>query len=502
MNCFTPLFALPLAGIGLLSANVPFPTVEQLRPLETAAAKAHPLPEALRLRLLDQLAADIVAPLRTPMRRLWLPRDFTFDASAFRQAFEHDWNDRDDAPERMRELNVQFADVLDALRQAQHERETRMIEELSRMPGVITLENGMLCEPLPGEHPVPLSRADSIEACDLRGDVYYAAPIGEGDLIDIADLPSCIAELADRLPAASTWVFIVPTYLLRQEECRNMPLESGYLALILRHGEKEDASPGAWSRLADAWNSAKPARNETTHIEALRAGISRYAGHSIALLIKKSLYHASSDPIPFDKEQLESALLRHLNAIASASLQNASRKAADREETWASYKAIMEARQTEVERGLLRLHAGLPGVHVEDSGVQYAIEKSDHPEENKPFAQANRVAVARVNGKKLFEQSMRPGDIPCLAELVSRMPEGQSWRFLIPASQIGDYKLLDDMGAGVALTFTVCDTGDDAEDTGGEISVGPTAAEEDGDGPQEGNVAPAANQPFPTPANR
>ena len=444
------------------------------------------MPDVMRLNLLDYLAADIVAPIRTSMRRLWLPEGFTFAVDAFRRAFEHDWNDSDDAPERMRELNVQFAHMLDCLQKAQHEQETRLIEEFAHTPGIIAFENGILCEPLPSLRPeenVPLLRADSIEVCDLRGDVYYAAPIGEGDLIDIADLPSCIAERTDRLPAASTWVFIVPVSLLSRNECRNMPMESSYLVFILRHGEKDGEASGAWNKLVAAWNKVNSQSEADALREPQRAAISQYAGHTIALLIKKSLYHASSNPIPFDKAELEDALLRHLNAIASPSPEHAQNENTDREKTRETYHAIMEARQTEIERGLLRLHAELPGVHVENSGVQYSIEKSNTPEENKPFAQASRVAVTRVNGKKLFEQPMRPTDIPCLAELVSRIPDGRSWRFLIPASQVGDYKLLDDMGAGVTLTFTVCDAEDEAENRGEESIAVPSGEDEE----QRGN---------------
>lgn len=483
MNRFTPLFALTTAGSGFLLAEAPFPTAEQVQSLETAAAKAHPVPNELCLTLLDKLAADIVAPLRTPLRRLWLPHGFFFDTNAFRQAFEHDWNGLDDATERMQELNVQFADVLSGLRKAQYERETRLIEDLSRMPGVTSLDNGMLCEPLPcgrTEENVTVLQADSIEVCNLRGDAYYAAPIAEGDLIDIADLPSCIAELTDSLPKARAWVFIVPIALLSQDECRNMPMKSSYLVFILRHGEKDGEASGAWSRLASAWNNGKSAEEVVPHCETLRTGLSQYAGHTIALLIKKSLYLASSDLFPFDKTQLGTALLRHLNAItsASASPQDMQNGAADREEAHEAYQTIMEARQTEIERGLLRLHAGLPGVHVEESGLQYSVERAEMPEKNKPFVQANRVAVTRINGKKLFDQPMRPADIPCLSKLVASIPDGKSWRFLIPASQIGDYKLLDDMSAGVALTFTVCDAEDEDANISEESSAAPSTVKE------------------------
>lgn len=489
MNLFTPLLVLTVAGSGLLWAEDPFPTTEQLRPLEAAAAEAHPMPDALRLNLLDDLAADIVAPLRTPMRRLWLPENFTFDADAFRRAFEHDWNDRDDAPERMQELNVQFARMLDSLQKAQHEQETRLIEALARTPGVVAFENGLLCEPLPGvraEENVSILRADSIEVCDLRGDVYYAAPVGEGDLIDIADLPSCIAESTDHLPAARTWVFIVPVSMLSRDECRNMPTESSRLVFILRHGEKDNANQGAWGRLAAAPNNGNSQSEANALRMPQRAAISQYAGHTIALMIKKSLYRASTESFPFDKAELEDALLRHLNAIASASPEHAQNGNTGREKTWEAYQAITEARQTAIERELLRLHAGLPGVHVEDSGLQYSVDKSDAPGENKPFAKANRATVARINGKKLFEQRMRPTDIPCLDELVTRIPDGRSWRFLIPASQIGDYKLLDDMGAGVTLTFTVSDAEEETENLNEEIAAASSGENEEQRGDSSG----------------
>ncbi len=469
---------------GLLSAAT-FPTTEQLAPLQEAAARAYPVPAALRVRLLDKLAHDVVAPLRSPLRRLWLNGAFTFDAPAFRQAFSEEWTNPAADPEaRMEELNGRYEAPLRSLRQHQQTREASFMDELARMPGVTAQKNGVYWEALPNaraEENAPIFQADSIEVRDLRGDLHYAAPIGEEDLIDIADLPQCIAELAGKLPEAGIWVFIVPTAGLDKGACQNISPESGHLAFILRHASAPDDAPGAWGQLAARYEQNRAEDASESVSQAERVALSEYLGRALALFMKCDVPNAAPDA-PFDAlEELPNALLRHLNLAVTPRRPDDTSPGGDAEDAQQAYEAIMAARQTRIERELLRLHAAMPGVHVEKSGIQYAVEASPNPGDNRPFSHANRVSIARIGGKKLLEQPMRPTDIPAIAEMADRVPAGRSWTFFVPSNQTGDYQLLDDMEAGVALTFTIAgenETEDEGSSSLKEPSSSPAPLEE------------------------
>lgn len=456
--------ALALAGSAMASEST-FPTPDQRQALQAAAAKAHPLPPELCTHLASNLADMIAAAATSPLQMLWLPKGFQLDGDAFRQAFLEDWNRRDDIDERSRSAEEAFAPVRQKLQMLQRQNESNLAKAHAALPGVTVLENGIHIETQAaaraGEN-VSMLEANSLEVRDLKGNLFFASPFGEGNLIDMADLPEPVAELVDRLPAARAWIFLLPTALLTAE---TPPPESPSMMLLILQNTADNNRSSAWDtffgRLAPALANLRCGPCDA----AFRTGLSTYTGHMAALHSKHALRALPLDT-PIDGRQLSDTLLERLNrAIGIPMTLGEDHPALDAAKaTLQTCRDILEARQTEVERGLLRLHARQPGVRTAPSGLQYSVEQAVTAEDNLPFSRANRVRVARIGGKTLIEGSMHPGELDCIAEIAEEIPNGKTWTFYVPANLTGDYRLLDNMAAGVVLTFSADKDAEEGED--------------------------------------
>lgn len=462
--CILAALALFLASPAVAS-GARFPTAEQLRTLETAAAHTHAMPPELQAQLTGNLAEFLAARADAPLRMLWLPEGFQLDGNAFCQAFAEDWNRNDDIGERSRKAEDDFAPWLGKLVAIQLGYEKTLAEAHARMPGVLVQDNGIQVETQAAAYPeqnVPILKANSLEVRDLRGNLFYAAPFGDGSLIDMAELPEPVAELVDRLPRARAWVFLLPTALLTSGP---LPSESPSRLVLILQNATENTKATAWQNFAQRLAPAFASLPRDTCSAPLRTALSAYVGHMVALNSKQAL-RALPEETRIDARQLGNTLLERLNRQAGQPLRP-EEDGKTKETANAALQAcrlLLEARQTEVERGLLQLHAGEPGVCVAPSGLQYSVEQSAEPGENKPFAQANHVCISRIGGKMLVEQRMRPEELPCIADIAASLPAGKTWTFYVPGNLTGEYRLLDTMEAGVVLTFSVDDGEQGAEE--------------------------------------
>lgn len=450
-----------LALAGPVASETAFPEADQLQALETAAEKSIPMPPELAARLCRELPDIIAVTAKGPLSMLWMPEGFQLDAKAFQRAFCEDWNLKDDVEERSNATEEDLIPWLPQLFAIQHGFENDVARAHASLPGVAVYPNGAQVEtqssPSAAEN-VSILKADSLEVRDLRGNLIFATPIGEKDMVDMADLPEPVAELVDQLPSARAWVFLLPTRLLMGEA---PPTESpGKLVLILQKAAQENR-PQAWESFARRLAPAFAALPRDPVDSSFRRALSAYAGHMAALRTKHVL-RALPAETGIEAQQLATRLLQRLNRDIAHPLRppaNAQEIATARE-TLQACRNLLEARRTEVERHLLRLHAGKPGVHTAPSGVQYSVEPGATAEENHPFSSANFASISRIGGTPLFEQSMSPGELNGIAEIAESIPDAKSWTFYVPGHLTGEYRLPDDMEAGVVLTFRVCEDDD------------------------------------------